>query len=150
MRARLCTPPAATLSSRPVSFVCAHLLPSHAYISDSASSHHTTHHHQALAGGVSDTLVAEPLQAPRKEYKPLTPADLVDHPVDPEQYKLPAGYHWYETMIVLRAMMDDQGRCVSWLGVWVCWRRWGIVFVLRLWLRGWRGSSSSRCGLVDS
>jgi hypothetical protein len=30
--------------------------------------------------------------------------------MDPEQYKLPQGYHWYETMIVLRAMMDDQGR----------------------------------------
>jgi hypothetical protein len=56
--------------------------------------------------------VAEPLtpQQARKEYKPLTPEDLAQHPIDPEQYKLPAGYHWYETMIVLRAMMDDQGR----------------------------------------
>jgi len=56
--------------------------------------------------------VAEPLtpQQARKEYKPLTPEDLAQYPIDPEQLKLPAGYHWYETMIVLRAMMDDQGR----------------------------------------
>jgi hypothetical protein len=56
--------------------------------------------------------VAEPLtpQQARKEYKPLTPEDLAQYPIDPEQLKLPAGFHWYETMIVLRAMMDDQGR----------------------------------------
>lgn len=61
---------------------------------------------------VANTMVAEPLtpQQARKEWKPLTPEDLVSVTVDPEQYKLPAGYHWYETMIVLRAMMDDQGR----------------------------------------
>jgi hypothetical protein len=57
-------------------------------------------------------MTAEPLtpQQTRKEWKPLTPEDLVNNPVDPQQYKLPAGFHWYETMIVLRAMMDDQGR----------------------------------------
>jgi small subunit ribosomal protein S6 len=57
-------------------------------------------------------MTVEPLtpQQTRKEWKPLTPEDLTTHPVDPEQYKLPAGYHWYETMIVLRAMMEDQGR----------------------------------------
>jgi hypothetical protein len=60
----------------------------------------------------ADTMTVEPLtpQQTRKEWKPLTPEDLTTHPVDPEQYKLPAGYHWYETMIVLRAMMEDQGR----------------------------------------
>lgn len=55
---------------------------------------------------------AEPLppQQARKEYKPLTTEDLVDRPIDMEQFKLPHGYHWYETMIVLRAMLDDLGR----------------------------------------
>lgn len=67
---------------------------------------------QTFAQPVEAAPAAEPLtpQQARKEYKPLTPEDLAQHPIDPEQYKLPAGYHWYETMIVLRAMMDDQGR----------------------------------------
>lgn len=57
-------------------------------------------------------IAAEPLtpQQTQKEWKPLTAEDLTTNPINPEQYKLPHGYHWYETMIVLRAMMDDQGR----------------------------------------
>lgn len=59
-----------------------------------------------------DAPIAEPLtpQQTQKEWKPLTAEDLASNPIDQEQYKLPHGYHWYETMIVLRAMMDDQGR----------------------------------------
>jgi len=63
----------------------------------------------------ADAAVADPLppRAAQKEYKPLTPEDLVDRPEYLQKiadYKLPQGYHWYETMIVLRAMMDDKGR----------------------------------------
>jgi hypothetical protein len=32
---------------------------------------------------------------------------------DPEALKLPAGYHWYETMIVLRPSINDQDRCAE-------------------------------------
>ena len=72
----------------------------------------------AAAAPVADAMegVAEPLPAAaaQREWKPLTPADLVNHPDSVQQfsdYKLPAGYHWYETMIVLRAMMSDDARC---------------------------------------
>lgn len=47
----------------------------------------------------------------RKEFKPITPEDLSNYVPDPEALKVPAGYHWYETMIVLRASINDQDRC---------------------------------------
>jgi len=67
------------------------------------------------AAPLADAGVADPLppRAAQREYKPLTAEDLVDRPDSLQKiadYKLPQGYHWYETMIVLRAMMDDKGR----------------------------------------
>lgn len=52
----------------------------------------------------------QPFQQPKKEYQPLKPEDLGTFVPDPEMLKLPAGYHWYETMIVLRASLNDQDR----------------------------------------
>uniref|UniRef100_A0A383WJ19 Ribosomal protein S6 n=1 Tax=Tetradesmus obliquus TaxID=3088 RepID=A0A383WJ19_TETOB len=52
----------------------------------------------------------QPFQQPRREYQPLKPEDLSNVVSDPESLKLPAGYHWYETMIVLRASINDQDR----------------------------------------
>ncbi|KAF8057254.1 rpsF [Scenedesmus sp. PABB004] len=49
-------------------------------------------------------------QPHRQEYKPLKPEDLSNFVPDPEMLKLPPGYHWYETMIVLRASINDQDR----------------------------------------
>jgi hypothetical protein len=56
---------------------------------------------------------AQPFQQPKREYQPLKPEDLSNFVADPEALKLPAGYHWYETMIVLRASINDQDRCVQ-------------------------------------
>eukprot|EP00878_Enallax_costatus_P001872 GHUV01002030.1.p1 GENE.GHUV01002030.1~~GHUV01002030.1.p1 ORF type:complete len:184 (+),score=65.13 GHUV01002030.1:181-732(+) len=52
----------------------------------------------------------QPFQPPKKEYHPLKPEDLTNIVPDPEALKLPPGYHWYETMIVLRASINDQDR----------------------------------------
>lgn len=41
------------------------------------------------------------------------PADedaLSNVPMDPELLKLPKGFHWYETMLVLRASLPDDQR----------------------------------------
>eukprot|EP00879_Flechtneria_rotunda_P001946 GHRR01002120.1.p1 GENE.GHRR01002120.1~~GHRR01002120.1.p1 ORF type:complete len:182 (+),score=53.01 GHRR01002120.1:73-618(+) len=54
--------------------------------------------------------VASPVAQQRNEYKPLTPEDLGTFVPDSEILKLPPGYHWYETMIVLRATIADQER----------------------------------------
>lgn len=52
----------------------------------------------------------QPFQQPRREYQPLKPEDLTNIVPDPDALKLPPGYHWYETMIVLRASINDQDR----------------------------------------
>eukprot|EP00882_Tetradesmus_deserticola_P005029 GHRQ01005299.1.p1 GENE.GHRQ01005299.1~~GHRQ01005299.1.p1 ORF type:complete len:182 (+),score=82.09 GHRQ01005299.1:115-660(+) len=68
---------------------------------------------RAVVARVAETAEpqVQPFQQPKREYQPLTPEDL-SSPVaaDPEVMKLPAGYHWYETMIVLRASINDQDR----------------------------------------
>jgi hypothetical protein len=56
----------------------------------------------------------QPFQQPKREYQPLKPEDLSNFVADPEVLKLPAGFHWYETMIVLRASINDQDRCGRW------------------------------------
>jgi ribosomal protein S6 len=46
----------------------------------------------------------------KNEYKPITPEDLSNYVPDPDMMKLPPGYHWYETMMVLRSSINDQDR----------------------------------------
>ncbi len=52
----------------------------------------------------------QPFQQPKRAYQPLKPEDLTNIVPDPDALKLPPGYHWYETMIVLRASINDQDR----------------------------------------
>lgn len=52
----------------------------------------------------------QPFQQPKREYQPIKPEDLTNIVPDAEAMKLPPGYHWYETMIILRATINDQDR----------------------------------------
>lgn len=50
---------------------------------------------------------------PEFDYKTrqYDPKDLSLSEQDPEMLNLPKGYHWYETMLVLRATLGDEDRC---------------------------------------
>ena len=41
------------------------------------------------------------------------PRELSSAEQDPEMLALPAGYHWYETMLVLRGTLGDEERCAG-------------------------------------
>jgi hypothetical protein len=65
----------------------------------------------APLAGAGGAAAGDPFPAnQRAPWKPLTPEDLCSNPIPAEALKLKPGYHWYETMIVLRPTVSDLER----------------------------------------
>jgi hypothetical protein len=69
-------------------------------------------HWQALHShpGVALSGCARPSQARASATKEWTPVEYSTQQQDPAMLDLPVGYHWYETMMVLRPTLNDEER----------------------------------------
>eukprot|EP00775_Hariotina_reticulata_P001059 gene1059-1394_t len=99
--AKLQTPSVASCSKRSVA-QCAAFQPA------LPSSRRAQRHVVARVAEVAAPAGEFEIPPAKNEYKPLTPEDLSNYVPDAEMMKLPPGYHWYETMMVLRSSINDQ------------------------------------------